>query len=177
MRVICAWCPAVIRDDSAATVLEVSHGICPGCVARVEADARLADERHLVWVRIQRCNADRAPACQRALAWPQPVCRLISASMIGSRMPKPTPVCVSVSSPIPLLPSLVDLLCEAVRARGLSLLETLIVVPAGRLPGVELSWQGCLVAVGPVGITGAGDLTCTPEPCEATTAPEVIEDE
>jgi len=47
MQRICAWCkaplPAQPIDDP--TVLEVSHGICADCAAKLEDDARKAGIR------------------------------------------------------------------------------------------------------------------------------------
>jgi len=60
MRVICAWCPAVIRDDdSDPTVLEVSHGICPSCKDKIEADARASNRRINAMARVLRANRGR----------------------------------------------------------------------------------------------------------------------
>jgi hypothetical protein len=37
MQTICAWCSREMKDDGQPDGL-VSHGICPNCAARVEAD-------------------------------------------------------------------------------------------------------------------------------------------
>lgn len=37
MRVICAWCPAVIHEG-APPPAPVSHGCCPACVEKLEAE-------------------------------------------------------------------------------------------------------------------------------------------
>jgi hypothetical protein len=37
MKILCAWCGAVIRDQGETVRLD-SHGICPGCAAKAEAE-------------------------------------------------------------------------------------------------------------------------------------------
>ena len=46
MITLCAWCGKQKSDDGdAATVLEVSHGICLACVAKLEDEQRAKGER------------------------------------------------------------------------------------------------------------------------------------
>jgi hypothetical protein len=37
MKILCAWCGAVIRDQGGTVRLD-SHGICQGCAAKAEAE-------------------------------------------------------------------------------------------------------------------------------------------
>ena len=39
MKILCAWCGAVIRDQGETERLD-SHGICQGCAAKVEAEIK-----------------------------------------------------------------------------------------------------------------------------------------
>ena len=37
MKILCAWCGAVIRDEGGTVRLD-SHGICQGCATKAEAE-------------------------------------------------------------------------------------------------------------------------------------------
>jgi len=63
MRIRCAWCKKTIREGAPCEF--VSHGICPSCAAKWEADARVSHERDLERERIQRRHGRNIPACQR----------------------------------------------------------------------------------------------------------------
>lgn len=46
LPLVCSWCPTFDKTDPAN--LHASHGICPACIARVEAAERAAFHRLLV---------------------------------------------------------------------------------------------------------------------------------
>lgn len=35
LKVVCGWCQSLMRDGA----LPVSHGMCPACIVRMEAEA------------------------------------------------------------------------------------------------------------------------------------------